>query len=163
MKLSKILTFILTTVILYSCGQKDQNSQENRDLPELNVTKTATLQTRGDSNYKEACLFLTSYDRNKNDPAILLQNNDDLSATQVTDDIGSFTALLSGSNHSIASSNKVTSLGDRIDATNYQVGDEYMLEKEDSGDKFVMTFKILEVNPGQNIKIEYQVKSYTLK
>ena len=45
---------------------------------------------------------------------------------------GGFTALISGSNHSITSGNMSNSLGYRIEATNYQVGDEYMLENSNA-------------------------------
>ena len=86
---------------------------------------------RVSGEYALSCLYLNEYAKKHNDCAILLQNDDSIHAVQVTDDVGSFKALVRESNQNFESGNQLNDLGESLRAGTYSVGDEYLLVKSD--------------------------------
>lgn len=146
---------------LYSCGNKAEIANNETNIsPLLNKSKVVELKTRGQAEYKYSCLYLSDDDEKYNNCAIYLQNDDSIHANQVTDDIGTFKALVNESNHNNDGKSQLNDVGEILKAGTYSVGDEYLLEKSDTKASYKLKFKILEINPTNSIKIEYQVKEY---
>lgn len=157
------LCILIVSILIISCVERTTES-DRRDLPELNVSKQATLETRSREvdNYTDSCLFLTKFDQKGNDCLISLQTNDAITGEQVVDDVANFQLLEEGTSHQLTSNAVKADLGSRIEAGIYSVGDEYSLIKTDSNTKIVLTFKILEIDVNSFIRIEYQVKEYKI-